>query len=105
MCVSKIDCSIKPDETWIIKAIAIMAMLFHHLFLGGPEYGKLRTSWPGQAFFDFRRPLEVAYGENANVVRSFISDMLEQQSYSSYNITWWFNELILGRWLFLGFPL
>jgi len=67
--------------------------------------GKLRTSWPGQAFFDFRRPLEVAYGENANVIRSFISDMLGQQSYSSYNITLWFDGLILGIWLFLGFPL
>lgn len=65
--------------------------------------GKLRTSWPGRAFFDFRRPLEVAYGENANIVRSFISDMLGQQNYNSYNITWWFNELILGLWLL--FPL
>ena len=41
MCVSKMDYSLKPDETWIIKAIAIMAMLFHHLFLAGPEYGQV----------------------------------------------------------------
>ena len=159
MCVSKIDYSIKPDETWIIKAIAIMAMLFHHLFLVGPEYGQvayvlaragkicvalfvflsgygMATSFPKDmpgkvkthffvlckryakfflnywfvffiavpvGVFCFGHPLEVAYGENANVIRSFISDMLGQQSYSSYNVTWWFNGLILGLWLL--FPL
>lgn len=49
MSASKIDYSIKLDETWIIKAIAIMAMLFHHLFLGGPEYGQVTyvLAWAG----------------------------------------------------------
>lgn len=159
MPVTKIDYSVKPDETWIIKAIAIMAMLFHHLFLEGPEYGQVTyvvaragkicvalfvflsgygmaasfpKDMPGKikthffvlckryakfflnywfvffiaipvGVFCFGRPLEVAYGENANVLRSFISDMLGQQNYSSYNVTWWFNELILGLWLL--FPL
>ena len=159
MFASKIDYSNKPDETWIIKAIAIMAMLFHHLFLGGPEYGPvthvmaragkicvalfvflsgygMAASFPKDmpsnvkihffvlckryakfflnywfvffiavpvGVFYFGRPLEVAYGENANVLRSLISDMLGQQNYNSYNITWWFNGLILGLWLL--FPL
>lgn len=41
MPTSKTDYRITPDETWIIKAIAIMAMLLHHLFLAGPEYGQV----------------------------------------------------------------
>ena len=34
-----IDYRILPAETQIVKAIAIMAMLVHHLFLEHPEYG------------------------------------------------------------------
>lgn len=34
-----IDYRIMPAETQIVKAIAIMAMLIHHLFLEHPEYG------------------------------------------------------------------
>lgn len=159
MPIPKTDYRITLNETWIIKAVAIMAMIFHHLFLSGPEYGQvtyivalslkicvalfvflsgygMAASFPKETpgkmkthffvlckryakfflnywfvffiavpvgVFCFGRPLEVAYGENANIVRSFISDMLGQQNYNSYNITWWFNELILGLWLL--FPL
>lgn len=53
--------------------------------------------------FCFGRTLETAYGENANILVCFIKDMLGQQGFDSYNITWWFNELILALWLL--FPL
>lgn len=53
--------------------------------------------------FVFNRPLEAAYGENANLLSSFISDMLGQQSFNSYNITWWFNAIILALWLLFPF--
>lgn len=33
------DYRITPDETWVIKAVAIIAMLFHHLFYRHPEFG------------------------------------------------------------------
>lgn len=53
--------------------------------------------------FCFGRSLETAYGENANILACFFKDMLGQQGFGSYNITWWFNELILTLWIL--FPL
>lgn len=53
--------------------------------------------------FCFGRSLETAYGEGANLIVCFIKDVLGQQGFDSYNITWWFNELILALWVF--FPL
>lgn len=53
--------------------------------------------------FYFGRTLENAYGENANVFFCFFMDLLGLQGYHSYNITWWFNKLILVLWL--SFPL
>lgn len=47
----------------------------------------------------FGRTLEIAYGENANLMNAFVKDMLGQYGFNSYNITWWFNELILSLWL------
>jgi len=51
----------------------------------------------------FGRTLEIAYGVNANLVSAFIKDLWGQLGFYSYNITWWFNELILSLWLL--FPL
>lgn len=53
--------------------------------------------------FCFGRTLETAYGENANILLCLFKDILGQQGFSSYNITWWFNELILALWIL--FPL
>ncbi|OWV14345.1 acyltransferase [Fibrobacter sp. UWB5] len=159
MHTSKTDYRITLDETWIIKAIAIMAMLVHHLFFDQPSFGAIMVnigmigkicvtlfvflsgygmtaSFPkvqqniakthifilckrytkfflnywfiffiavSVGVFCFGRSLEVAYGENSNIVKSFMSDMLGQQSFCSYNITWWFNAVILGLWLLFPF--
>lgn len=53
--------------------------------------------------FCYGRTLEIAYGENANIASTFIKDFFGQCGFNSYNITWWFNELILSLWLL--FPL
>ena len=49
--------------------------------------------------FCFGRTLEVAYGENADILTCLFKDLLGQQGFDSYNITWWFNELILALWI------
>ena len=156
------DYRVSLDETWIIKAIAIIAMLVHHLFYEHPEFGDtivsigmigkicvalfvflsgygMAASFPKNAkgrlnstklflstlckryakfylnywfiffifvpigIFCFDRPLEAAYGENANLIKSFISDIFGQQSFDSYNITWWFNAIILALWILFPF--
>ena len=159
MSSSKTDYRITLDETWIIKAFAIMAMLVHHLFFDQPSFGPtmvnigmigkicvalfvflsgygMAASFPKVqqniakthisvlckryakffqnywfvffiavpvGVFCFGRPLEVAYGDNADMVRSFISDMLGLQGFNSYNVAWHFNAIILGLWLFFPF--
>lgn len=53
--------------------------------------------------FFFDRPLAAAYGENVNIVKRLIFDILGIQGFQSYNITWWFNYLIILLYLF--FPI
>lgn len=52
-------------------------------------------------FFD--RPLSAVYGENVNIWKELFLDVLGVQGFRSYNITWWFNRLIII--LYLLFPL
>lgn len=43
----------------------------------------------------FNRPLSVPYGENVNFVKRFVFDIFGIQGFHSYNVTWWFNLLII----------
>jgi len=52
--------------------------------------------------FVFGRSLSDAYGESASVPLNLFADVLGIQGFSSYNITWWFNRLIIV--LYLMFP-
>lgn len=49
--------------------------------------------------FCFDRPLTIPYGETANVLFALLKDFMGLQSFHSYNITWWFNQLIIVLWL------
>ena len=51
----------------------------------------------------FHRPLSAAYGEHVNIAKRLFFDLLGVQGMNSYNITWWFNQLIII--LYLLFPL
>lgn len=53
--------------------------------------------------FVFGRALSVPYGADANVLSSLLFDFWGLQGLKSYNITWWFNQLILSLYVF--FPL
>ncbi len=51
----------------------------------------------------FNRPLTAAYGEHVNLVKRLIYDLLGIQGFHSYNVHWWFNQLIIVLYLF--FPI
>jgi peptidoglycan/LPS O-acetylase OafA/YrhL len=51
----------------------------------------------------FGRTLGEAYGDSSNIFVRFIVDFLGCGEFWSYNITWWFNRVILALWLL--FPL
>jgi len=152
--------ALSKKDTLALKGIAIVAMLFHHLYFSSPSKvetyeGVLR--WLGDSgkvcvslflfcsgyglavqyrnvnglkgtfkftmrrlvslYFNywvvffifvpisilaFNRPLSAAYGQNFNVIRCLGLDLLGLQGFRSYNITWWFNKLIIV--LYLLFP-
>lgn len=46
--------------------------------------------------FILDRSLSVAYGEQSNILISLIKDLFGVQGFDSYNVTWWFNSLIIG---------
>lgn len=52
--------------------------------------------------FFFSRPLSAAYGTES-VVSGLALDFFGLQGFNSYNITWWFNRIIIVLWLM--FPL
>lgn len=49
--------------------------------------------------FCFDRPLTIPYGESANIPLALLKDFMGLQEFHSYNITWWFNQLIIILWL------
>lgn len=53
--------------------------------------------------FVFDRSLADAYGENVNLIKRISYDLLGVQGFLSYNITWWFNKLIII--FYLLFPI
>lgn len=153
--------SLSRQDTLVLKGLAIIAMLFHHLYCSIPAWIEPYDSvlaWMGDlgkvcvamflfcsgyglsAQYDkvkgiknscrymakrfvsfyfnywavfivfvpitvwlFHRPLSAAYGDNGNLTFELGYDLLGLQGFSSYNITWWFNKLLLI--LYLLFPL
>ena len=151
--------SLTRQDTSVMKGIAILAMLFHHMYGAPPPdvvpysgilewigvlgkvcvamflfcsgYGLAAQYNPESVkedikfilkrltkfylnywvifiifvlitIFIFQRPLSAAYGEHVNIAKRFIYDILGVQN-PAYNITWWFNKLIIILYLF--FPL
>lgn len=51
----------------------------------------------------FNRPLSAAYGGNVNIWQGLLFDILGINGFHSYNITWWFNRLIII--FYFAFPI
>jgi len=56
---------------------------------------------PISVFF-FDRSLIIPYGQHVNIIKRLLYDFLGMQGNNSYNITWWFYQLIIV--LYLIFP-
>lgn len=155
------DFSLTRQDTQVMKGIAIIAMLCHHLYGCPPETGEpyysgvllwlgilgkvcvslflfcsgygLAANYKPQAMLDdakfiakrlvkfyanywvifaifvpisifvFHRSFTDVYGADANIIKCFCLDILGLQGFNSYNITWWFNQLIII--LYLLFPI
>lgn len=155
-----ISTSLSRQDTGALKGIAIIAMLFHHIYAFPPadiepyhgllaflgtigkvcvsiflfcsayglsqQYNGTDTIVDSLKFvlkrlvkfylnywviflifvpisvFVFSRPLTAAYGETT-IWKALCRDLLGLQGFSSYNVTWWFNELIIK--FYILFPI
>jgi len=84
--------SIKDDLKFIVRRLVKFYLNYWVIFL----------IFVPITIFAFHRPLSAAYGENC-VLGHLILDIFGLQGWNSYNITWWFNTLIVI--LYLLFPL
>lgn len=152
--------TLSKDDTNVLKGIAIVAMLFHHMYCSIPDWVEPYNGvlyWLGElgkvcvsiflfcsgygmsvqyrgvcgvkdtikflikrfasfyinywiiflvfvpiTVFLFNRPLNAAYGENVNIIKRLVYDLFGLQGINSYNITWWFNKLLIL--LYILFP-
>lgn len=154
--------SLTQQHTSVIKGLAIIAMILHHLFYDHSEYGffiqqlglickvcvaiflflsgygltiqftKIFCNGLGNivvalkflfnryvkfylsywfifiifvpiGIYIFGRDLSIPYGNEYNILYNLLKDIIGISGFHSYNITWWFNQLILKLYLF--FPL
>ena len=84
--------SIKDDLKFIVRRLVKFYLNYWVIFL----------IFVPITIFAFHRPLSAAYGEEY-VWGHLILDIFGLQGWNSYNITWWFNTLIII--LYLLFPL
>lgn len=85
--------SIKDDIKFIVKRLLKFYANYWVIFL----------IFVPISVFMFHRPLSAAYGEHVNIIKRLVLDFMGLQGYLSYNITWWFNKLIII--LYILFPL
>ena len=95
------DCRLK-DEDWKIglkETLKFLARRFVKFYAG---YWPIFLIFVPISIWGFERLLADAYGTDENVYKCLAFDVLGVGGFQSYNITWWFNALIIG--LYLLFP-
>lgn len=85
--------SIKDDIKFILRRLTKFYLNYWVIFI----------IFVPVTYFVFGRTLTDAYGEHENIAKRLVFDLFGLQGFSSYNITWWFNKLIII--LYLLFPL
>ena len=85
--------SIKDDIKFILRRLTKFYLNYWVIFI----------IFVPVTYFVFGRTLTDAYGEHVSIAKRLVIDLFGLQGFSSYNITWWFNKLIII--LYLLFPL
>lgn len=90
-------------RTFPERAIGSVKFLLHRFLKFYANYWVIFLLFVPITVLLFGRPLHAAYGESANIPWHLFLDVFGLQGSHSYNITWWFNKLIII--LYLLFPL
>ncbi len=73
----------------------VVSLLIHRLLKFYMNYWVIFLIFVPLGVFVFGRPLSAAYPENLNTLKCLFVDFFALRGLGSYNITWWFNKLIL----------
>lgn len=95
------DCRLNSED-WkneVKETLKFLAKRFVKFYAG---YWPIFLIFVPISIFGFGRALMDAYGTDSNVYQCLMYDVLGIGRFQSYNITWWFNALIIG--LYLLFP-
>lgn len=89
---SHADCFLHKCKSYVMMVVK----RFVHFYL---QYWPIFIIFVPIGVFVFHRTLYDAYGQHINIIKRFVFDFGGIQGFSSYNITWWFNKLILILYL------
>lgn len=95
------DCRLNTED-WmneVKETLKFLAKRFVKFYAG---YWPIFLIFVPISIFGFGRTLIDAYGTDSNMYQCLMYDVLGIGGFQSYNITWWFNALIIG--LYLLFP-
>lgn len=88
---------------WKKKAKHVVCFLLHRFAKFYLNYWVIFLLFVPIGVFVFGRTPSIAYGGNTSAATSLMFDFLGFLGLNSYNITWWFNRLILCLYLFFPF--
>lgn len=98
--VNNAECTMHNWKSGLVETLKFQAKRLVKFYT---EYWPIFVVFVPISVFVFGRPLSAAYGDHVNVIKHLGFDLLGVKGYASYNMTWWFNKLILIYYLL--FPL
>lgn len=91
------------SETRTVKAFATLKFMLKRFVKFYLNYWAVFLIAVPVGVFVFGRSMEIAYGAGSNVLGNLFLDFFAVNGYESYNVTWWFNRLIIVAYIL--FPL
>lgn len=91
------------NSDWISKLKATLKFQVKRFVKFYAGYWSIFMIFVPIGVYVFGRPLSAVYGEHVNIIKRLLYDFIGVQGFNSYNITWWFNQLIII--LYLVFPI
>lgn len=94
---------IKQNKSVKLRLGVIVKFLVRRLFKFYTHYWFVFIIVVPIGVFAFGKTLSSSYGADANVCLEILLDLFGLQGFNSYNITWWFNRIIIVLWIFFPF--
>ena len=94
---------LKQNNTTEIHIFETVKFLIRRLFKFYTHYWFIFIIAVPIGVLVFGKTLSSSYGTEANIYLGLILDLFGMQGFDSYNITWWFNRIIIVLWAMFPF--